>query len=187
VTVTVAKRSAAIVAKTIVQEKLAALEHHALGEIQDWRDGDEEIVRALREPLRSAKPLPPRYGPGIYAAHAVAAAVMEALQAKADVARLMQRMLAGLKTMHDKNPSWGPLYVAHPGDVVAWRAYEVAGAAVEREHERRRREELLRSVENPHPESVALAEEGLATWGEALPEGDDELVSTRRSNRGRPA
>ncbi len=124
VTVTVAKRSAAVVAKTIVGEKLAALEHHALGEIQDWRDGDEEIVMALREPLRSAKPLPARYGPGIYAAHVVAAAVTEALQAEADVGRLMQRMLAGLKTMHDRNPSWGPLYVAYPGDVVARGAYE---------------------------------------------------------------
>lgn len=123
VTVTAAKRSAAIVAKTIVTAKLAALERHALGEIQDWRDRDEEIVLALRGTLRSSKPLPGKYGPGIYAAHVVAAAVTEALQAKGAPAALLQRMLAALKTMHDKNPSWGPLYVAHPGDVVAWGVF----------------------------------------------------------------
>jgi hypothetical protein len=126
VTGAVAKKSAAVVAKAIVQEKLAALERHALLEIQDWRDGDEEIVRALREPLRSAKPLPAKYGPGpgIYAAHAVAAAVTEAASAKADVGMLMQRMVVALEGMHDKNPSWGPLYVAHPGDVAVRKAYD---------------------------------------------------------------
>ena len=123
VTAAAAKRSAAVVAKTIVGEKLASLERHALGEIQDWRDGDEEIVGVLRETIRSATPLPGKYAPGTYAAHVVAAAVMEAAAAKADVGRLMQRMLGALKVMHDKNPSWGPLYVAHPGDVVARGAY----------------------------------------------------------------
>jgi hypothetical protein len=53
----------------------------------------------------------------------VAAAVTEALQPAADLGLLMRRMLAALETMHDRNPSWGPLYVAHPGDVVAWEAY----------------------------------------------------------------
>jgi hypothetical protein len=133
VTVPVAKRSAAIVAKAIVQEKLASLERHALGEIQDWRDGDEEVVRALRETLRGAKPLPAKYGPGIYAAHVVAAAVTEGVgQAsgpKADVGRLMERMLGALKTMHDRNPSWGPLYVAHPGDLVARGTFRGSRAA----------------------------------------------------------
>ncbi|MGB8931825.1 MAG: hypothetical protein WCC48_11315 [Anaeromyxobacteraceae bacterium] len=129
VTAAAAKRSAAVVAKTVVEEKLAALEQHALGEIQDWRDGDEETVGTLRETLRSSMPLPAKYGPGIYAAHVVAAAVFEAASTKADLKRLMQRMLAALKVMHDKNPSWGPLYVAHPGDVVARGAY-AAGSGV---------------------------------------------------------
>src|SRR5512133_144324 len=118
-----ARRSAAVVAKTIVGGKLASLEQHALGEIQGWRDGDEELVGTLRELLRSSGPLPAKYGPGVYAAHLVAAAVFEAASEKTDLKRLMQRMLAALKVMHDKNPSWGPLYVAHPGDVVARRVY----------------------------------------------------------------
>jgi hypothetical protein len=119
VTAGLAKQSAAIVARAIVQEKLEALDRHALIEIQDWRDVDEEIVLALRETLRSAKPLPAKYGAGTYAAHVVAAAVSEAVAVKTDIGAMMQRMVAALKVMHDGNPSWGPLYVAHPGDMVA--------------------------------------------------------------------
>jgi hypothetical protein len=127
-----ARRSVVVVARTIVGQKLESLERHSLGEIQDWRDQDEAVVGSLRAVLRSAKPVPTRYAVGIYAAHAVAAAVTAALSPKADVQRLMERMLVALKAMHDKNPSWGPLYVAHPGDVVAWRVHErgEAGAAV---------------------------------------------------------
>lgn len=121
VTTALAKMSAAVVARTIVQQKLDSLERHALGEIQDWRDADEAIVRSLRQELRAAKPVATRYAAGIYAAHVVAAAVTEALSARADVPALMKRMLVALKAMHDANPSWGPLYVAHRGDVVAWR------------------------------------------------------------------
>ncbi len=124
VTNDVARRSAAIVARTIVEQRLESLERHALGEIQGWRDGDEAIVAALRGVLRSARPVPTRYAAGIYAAHVVAAAVTAALAPGADVRRLMERMLVALKAMHDRNPSWGPLYVAHPGDVVAWRVRE---------------------------------------------------------------
>jgi hypothetical protein len=41
----------------------------------------------------------------------------------------MQRMLAALKVMHDRNPSWGPLYVAHPGDLAAHRAWSPSARA----------------------------------------------------------
>ena len=40
----------------------------------------------------------------------------------------------------------------------------------------RNRVDLLRSLENPHPEAAELAETGLADWGASLPEGDDRLV-----------
>jgi hypothetical protein len=116
-----ARRSAAVVARTIVKEKLDALERHALGEIQDWRDRDEEIVRSLRASLGAAKPSAPGYAAGAYAAHVVAAAVYSALAEKTDVPALMRRMLVVLKAMHDANPAWGPLYVAHRGDVVPMR------------------------------------------------------------------
>jgi hypothetical protein len=37
--------------------------------------------------------------------------------------------------------------------------------AVRREIQRRRREELRRSLEHPHPESIELADAGLEEWG----------------------
>jgi hypothetical protein len=47
--------------------------------------------------------------------------------------------------------------------------------AVRRELDRRRRAELRRSLENPHPESAELAE-GLEEWSRALPEEDAEAL-----------
>ncbi len=45
--------------------------------------------------------------------------------------------------------------------------------AVRRELERRRREELIRSLRHPHPESQELAELGFDEWSARLPEDDD--------------
>ena len=47
--------------------------------------------------------------------------------------------------------------------------------AVEHELARRRREELLSSVRNPHPETVGLADSGLGDWTADLPD-DEGLV-----------
>lgn len=48
--------------------------------------------------------------------------------------------------------------------------------AVRHELKRRRRLELLRSLESPHPESLATATLGLQTWGDALPDHDGDLL-----------
>jgi hypothetical protein len=48
--------------------------------------------------------------------------------------------------------------------------------AVEHELVRRRRQGLLRSLKNPHPEAMELAEAGLASWAASLPVGDEDLV-----------
>jgi Arc/MetJ-type ribon-helix-helix transcriptional regulator len=48
--------------------------------------------------------------------------------------------------------------------------------AVRRELDRRRRDELRRSLQNPHPESVELAEEGLEEWSRGLPEENAEAL-----------
>ena len=56
--------------------------------------------------------------------------------------------------------------------------------AVRNELARRRRDELRRSLHNPHPESAELAEQGLEEWTRGLPKEDTEaLVDT---NAGRP-
>ena len=56
--------------------------------------------------------------------------------------------------------------------------------AVRHELDRRRREELRRSLQNPHPESAELADEGLEEWTRSLPEEDTEALVD--SNAGKP-
>ncbi len=119
-----ARRSAALVAGTVVGAPLRALEGHALGAIQTWRDADDAVVARLRLALRGKGRLPEEIQAGTYAAHAVAAAVQEALARGGDPARLQGRMVELLAAMHARNASWGPLLVEHPGDLaphVAWR------------------------------------------------------------------
>ncbi|WP_440955608.1 hypothetical protein ACSAZK_01160 [Methanosarcina sp. Mfa9] len=118
-----AKKSADIVAEVLVNTKMKSLENHALGEIQNWRDHDEGIVEELRTLLMKLSSLPAHFAEGIYAAHVVAAAVTAALAKDADVSIIFDRMLGMLKTMHDANPSWGPLYVEHPGNLSSIRTY----------------------------------------------------------------
>jgi len=48
--------------------------------------------------------------------------------------------------------------------------------AVRRELERQRRDDLRRSLENPHSESTNLAEQGLEEWSRTLPEEDTESL-----------
>ena len=55
------------------------------------------------------------------------------------------------------------------------RSKFVAGA-VKRELERLRREEFLASLDNPHPESLALADQGLDDWAASLPVEDGESL-----------
>ena len=56
--------------------------------------------------------------------------------------------------------------------------------AVRHELDRRRREELHRSLQNPHPESTDLANEGLEAWTRSLPEEDTEALVD--SSAGKP-
>jgi hypothetical protein len=112
-----ARRSADIVARTVAQSRLASLDNHALMELQDWRNEDEKIVADLRAVLKTTEPLSASLDKGrTYAAHVVAAAVVEGLAAGTKIPPLFDRMINLLKLMHDTNPSWGPLYIAHPED-----------------------------------------------------------------------
>jgi len=119
----VAKKSADIVSKAIVSSPMSSLENHAFGQIQTWRDHDEGLVEQLRTVLTTANPLPAELTAGIYAAHLVASATTTALQQDANIQLLFQRMVELLKAMNDKNPSFGPLRVRHPGNMVRDRFY----------------------------------------------------------------
>jgi Arc/MetJ-type ribon-helix-helix transcriptional regulator len=48
--------------------------------------------------------------------------------------------------------------------------------AVRHELDRRRRADLRRSLQNPHPESAELAELGFEEWARSLPEEDTEAL-----------
>jgi Arc/MetJ-type ribon-helix-helix transcriptional regulator len=56
--------------------------------------------------------------------------------------------------------------------------------AVRNELDRRRRDELRQSLDNPHPESAELADQGLEEWTRSLPEEDAAALVD--SNAGRP-
>lgn len=51
--------------------------------------------------------------------------------------------------------------------------------AVRHELKRRRRQELLRSLDEPHPDSITTAALGLESWRESLPAGDEALLDPR--------
>ncbi|MBV9626167.1 MAG: hypothetical protein JOZ14_19545 [Acidobacteria bacterium] len=55
--------------------------------------------------------------------------------------------------------------------------------AVRRELDRRRREDLRRSLRNPHPESIDLAEQGFEEWARILPEEDVESLLDSRAGK----
>lgn len=55
--------------------------------------------------------------------------------------------------------------------------------AVQNELARRRREELLHSLRNPHPDAAELAEVGLADWATSLPSEDEGLVDNATGTR----
>lgn len=48
--------------------------------------------------------------------------------------------------------------------------------AVRHELKRRQRQELQRSLEDPHPDSLATSSLGLQSWAESLPTGEAELL-----------
>jgi hypothetical protein len=58
------------------------------------------------------------------------------------------------------------------------------GSAVRNELDRRRREELRRSLRNPHPESRELAEQGFEEWTRGLPDEDSQALVD--SSAGKP-
>jgi hypothetical protein len=119
----VAKESAEIVARAIATSKLQVLGSHALIEIQDWRNRDEMIVDQLREILTTTSAVSTDLASGVFAAHVVSATVIASLATGADVTALFSRMVAVLKTMHDRNPSWGPLFIAHPSTISRQMTY----------------------------------------------------------------
>ena len=60
---------------------------------------------------------------------------------------------------------------------------EFVAEAVRRKLDRRRLIELNRSLENPYPESIELAELGFDEWARGLPEEDTETLVDQSMGR----
>src|SRR5262249_3225757 len=118
ITTAQAKASAKAAATAIATTKFHSLGGHAPSENQNWGDEDEAKVATGRPLLRTPADFSPIFGAQIYAAHVVAAACMEALSDGGNIAITFDRMIAALDALFSKNPSWGPLFVRHPGDIV---------------------------------------------------------------------
>jgi hypothetical protein len=119
----VARQSARLVAEVIVNHKAESLENHSLGDIQTWRDRDEETVDIVRQVLTTAGDLPQGAPTRIFAAHVVAGAIMSALADGNDIPLIFDRMINLLAEMHAQNPVWGSLFVRHPGSIARHVAY----------------------------------------------------------------
>ena len=119
VSVDKARRSCDIVANVIAATRMDTLNGHAMIEIQNWRNEDEAICRELQRSILTMTPIDADKAHGVYAAHVVAAAATAALsQAGATgIGPIFRGMIAVLKSMHDANAAWGPLFVAHPGAI----------------------------------------------------------------------
>lgn len=52
-----------------------------------------------------------------YAAHVVAASMEASLSKGVDIPFVFRRMINILKQMHDTNPSWGPMFIEHRGNI----------------------------------------------------------------------
>jgi hypothetical protein len=99
-----------VVAQTIMQSPLSALQGHSLQELQDWKDRDQVIVDQLVSILNTDGHLPADLqGPGFYAAYVVAAATQAALQQGAHIPALFNKMQAFLAQMHLENPTWSKI------------------------------------------------------------------------------
>lgn len=112
-----AKKSAQLVAETLVKQTTSVLHNHSLIDIQDWRDTDEDIVSQIRPLLSATGPISGGIIQGAFAAHVVSAAVTAALAKDAEIPIIFSRMIQLLKAMHDKSPTWGPLAVIHRSNI----------------------------------------------------------------------
>lgn len=86
-------------------------------------------------------------------------------------------------------PSVERVTVTLPGDLVKdidrreKNRSKFVAEAVRRELDRRRRAELRRSLDNPHPESAILAEQGLEEWANTLPAEDAASLVSPKAGR----
>lgn len=119
-----AQETADEVANVIMNHSFQVLSNHSFAQIQNWAKEDDATSALFGEHVQKLGSIELGHMQGYYAAHVVAGSVLAALRKKnADLGLIFSRMIGILKQMHEKNPSWGPLYVEHPGDLTTMRMY----------------------------------------------------------------
>src|ERR1041385_7329277 len=89
-----------------------------------------------------------------------------------------------------KTPPLARVTVTLPGDFIRdidrreKNRSKFVAEAVRNELDRRRRAELRRSLQNPHPDTAELAEQGFEEWSRTLP--DEDAGSLVDTNLGKP-
>ena len=106
------KRSAKIVAQTIMNQPLQALGGLSLSNIRCWNNGDEKIQVAFKKVLSGIEKIG-NYSEGYFAAHVVSAAVIESISdtrstpiTQEKLEKVFGRMVSVLQSMHTTNPEW---------------------------------------------------------------------------------
>lgn len=95
------------VAEIVMRTKLAAIQFHALEEIQKWTNEDQAIVDSIAAALTMNSEMPFNLrGPGFYAAHVVSGVTQAALQAGANLPAIFNGLVNFLGLMHRENPTW---------------------------------------------------------------------------------
>ncbi len=119
------RASAAVFARAMTGTRLKELDNMSLGEIQNWRDADQDLAVHLARGLGAAGParrgVPA--GGGVYAAHVLAGALMAAMEAPQPEPGRMRvvfaRFRATLARLNRHNPAWKPgAMLRHRSDIV---------------------------------------------------------------------
>lgn len=124
----VTRVSAKLAAEAIMMVPVDALEKHRMTDIQTWTAEDNRIVQILTSQVfLGDNVLPTALHGGVFAAHAVAAAVMAALL-DGRVGAHQARMIDVLAEMHASNIAWTELRFAHSGAFAPPHAHDVSAS-----------------------------------------------------------
>jgi hypothetical protein len=99
--------AARIAGRVVAIARAPALGEVSLRAVQTWRDRDQWLADHLRGVLRGEADGAELLGADFYAAHVVAAAILEAPHQPDLIPVLHRRMIDLFNAMHEANPSWG--------------------------------------------------------------------------------
>jgi hypothetical protein len=133
-------------------------------DIQDWRNGDESIILTLQAAMVGGSDVSAVFQSGVFATHVVAAAVTAAFAGVAAPGVLMRRMVAMLKALGSRNPTWGPLAIVHRGSIARdyLSSHKLGAVASGQSYSADDVFDRLRDV--VYPDDLAIARPDIRRW-----------------------